>query len=314
MGRSKNLHYVQREVDITQPVDPADNWASGVIQVDENLSKKFGTTIRNGNKFRLVGYGLALRSKSSNPEIDAGFACVAGIEYCPVTKHSVNAHQSMYKEWRKQQKLAGIYGSHVRYDDFEVGFDDSNFLPAARNSYIHASGLFDTGPQPANTELISIFGTSVNNSHVTLESYWNNRQPIPAASATEFGTVIKNPKYEDEFPDKVRLYASATMSSVVNLGTVPDTLSGAIIDESMIWLPSDNHVQHLTGTLYYFIKGIPGDTPWQLPDELTAVITLVYEGWSPLNTAKAMGNGKKKSRKSSGWKPRKQYKRRRRRG
>ena len=63
MARSKNLHIVQLEVEVQQPDDPQSpvNWASGVIQVDELLSKELGRTIRNGNSFRLVGFGSTLR-------------------------------------------------------------------------------------------------------------------------------------------------------------------------------------------------------------------------------------------------------------
>lgn len=296
MPRSKQLHYVQRNVDLTQPNDPEENWASGVIQVDANLSSKFGRTIRNGNKFRLVGYGLTLRGKDGRDEVDTGFAATLGINYCPVTKHSVEAQQSLYKEWRKQQKLAGIYGKNVRYDDFEIGWEGpSLLLDPARNSRIHASGLFDTHD---NVEYIAIYGDSSSGSHLSLKDYWNNRQPIPAASSTEFGTVIKTPKFTAEFPDPPTLYASSTFSSIAETETVTQLVGGEATSP-LTWLPSDNHIAHLTGTLYYYIKGIPGDTATQFADELTAIITLVYEGWSPLNSAAAMNWSSKKSRKKS---------------
>jgi hypothetical protein len=40
----------------------------------------------------------------------------------------------------------------------------------------------------------------------------------------------------------------------------------------------------MTGTLGYYFKGIAPDTdvPPAEPDELSLVITLVYEGWAPL--------------------------------
>lgn len=86
MARSKQLHYVQHEVNIEQPDDPQGNWADGVIQVDALLSQKFGRTIRNGNAFRLVGYGASLRGFNSASDVDVGFAGVASLQYCPVTK------------------------------------------------------------------------------------------------------------------------------------------------------------------------------------------------------------------------------------
>ena len=43
MGRSKNLHFVQFDVNIEQPDDPEENWAEGIIQVDQILSQEMVT-------------------------------------------------------------------------------------------------------------------------------------------------------------------------------------------------------------------------------------------------------------------------------
>ena len=48
------------------------------------------------------------------------------------------------------------------------------------------------------------------------------------------------------------------------------------------WLPSDNHLSHMTGSLYYYFKGVGHDTAGSIADELSLTITLVYEGWAPL--------------------------------
>lgn len=277
MPRSRNLHYVQHQVDLTQSDDPDLNWADGLIQVDEVLSKKYGRTIRNGNNFRLVGYGATLRAKSGRDEVDTGFACTVGIQYCPTTKHSADAWNMMYKSWLQQKKLKSAVGRNVRYDDLEMGWDGPYTLPTARNSVIAMEGIDD-----AFEEKIVLYGTSNPGTHVSLESFWDNMKPVPAPSQTPFGTVIKTAKYDDVFPDRCTLYCSSTFSSMLDVGSTPDSLGGALALSEIDWLPSDNHINHMTGTLFFYVKGIPYDTGAQIEDELTLIITLVYEGWSPL--------------------------------
>ncbi|AXH78565.1 MAG: hypothetical protein [Circular genetic element sp.] len=273
--RSKTIHLVQHTVDITVPDEPGENWADGIIQVDVPLSQKYGTTIRNGNQFRLIGYGSQLRGFNSSTDIDTGFGGVTTIQYCPVTRNSVGAHQKMFKAWMAQKKLASAVGAYVNYDDFEVGWAPNLELPTARQSTIRMEGLND-----ASLEKIVLYGNSVGGDVVSLEEFYDNLQPILPASETYTGAVIKEPKFTDRFPDISTIDMATTFSSVVDTASLPDSLAGGIATGGMNWLPSDNHLSHLTGTLYYFFKGVPGDTGAQLPDELKLVITLAYEGWS----------------------------------
>lgn len=277
MARSKQLHYVQTTVDIVQPNDPQGNWADGVIQVDAELSQKFGRTIRNGNAYRLVGYGASLRGFNSAADIDVGFAGVASLQYCPVTKNSVGAHQKLFKAWMKQKKLSSTVGEFVRYDDFEVGWSPASGLPAGRQSTIRMEGINDS-----TSESISIYGNSTPGSYVTLESFYDLLNPIAPVSKTYDGSVVKEPKFTDKFPDVCELSMPCAFSSVVDTASTPDSLGGASASGGINWLPADNHLSHLTGTLYYFFKGLPGDTAGQIADELKLTITLVYEGWSSI--------------------------------
>ena len=132
--RSKNIHIVQHSVNITQPNDAENNWAAGTIQVDKVLSEELGVTIRSGNQFRLIGYGANLKGFIGSSDQDAGFAGTAVCQYTPVTRHSVGAWQKMFKQWTRQKQLSSAVGQYVRYDDFEVGWDENYFLPTARNS------------------------------------------------------------------------------------------------------------------------------------------------------------------------------------
>lgn len=274
MGRSKNLHFVQKTIQITQPTDPNPGaaWASGVIQVDQELSQQLGRTIRNGNSFRLVGFGSALRGVTGQI-LDTGFAGTSVVGYCPVTKNGVGAWQSLQGQWMKQKRLSSSVGKYVRYDDFEIGWSAAAFLPAPRNSSIRMTGLDD-----ASSEQISIYGTSVDGTVVTLESYYDNLNPIPVVSEDPFGAVIKTAKYTNKFPDEQTLEMPVTFSSAVTSGGI---LSGAVSLGEIQWLPSDNHLSHMTGTLSYDFKGVSNNT-WNAADVLNLVITLVYEGWAPL--------------------------------
>lgn len=292
MGRSKNIHLVNLEVNITQPNNASANWAEGVIQVDELMSKKLGRTIRNGNSFRLIGYGATLRGFNTGSDQDVGFAGVANLRYCPVTAHSVGAHQKLFRAWNRQKKLKSSVGEFVRYDDFEVGWSPTQSLAAGRQSNIAMEGIND-----ATLETISIYGNSVAGSDVTLQEFYDNLNPVNDASENYTGAIIKAPKFDKHFPVEGQLAASATFSATTDVTSIPDTLAGQVALADMQWLPSDNHISHLTGTLYYFFKGVAGDTAGQIADELKLIITLAYEGWSPLNTAAAMAPKKTRSRK-----------------
>lgn len=269
---------MQVQLDLTQPDDnEGSNWGSGIIQVDAELSKKYGRTIRNGNNYRLVGYGATLRSKQGRDEVDTGFATTVGIQYCPTTKHSVDAWNMMYRQWLKQKKLKSAAGQFVRYDDLELGWTKDDFLPTGRNSTIAMGGISDNFE-----EKIVVYGESIDGVNVSLEQYWENMRPIPPASETAYGVIIKEPKFDNVFPERMTLYCSSTFSSMVDTSSLPDSLGGALATSEINWLPTDNHLNHMTGTLYYYVKGLPIDTGAQLPDELTVIVTLVYEGWNPL--------------------------------
>ncbi|AXQ65419.1 MAG: hypothetical protein [Circular genetic element sp.] len=277
MARSKNLHFVQHTIEIEQPDDPEQNWASGVIQVDAELSKELGRTIRNGNSFRLVGYGASLRGFNSATDQDVGFAGTAVVELCPVTKNGVGAWQSLQKQWYKQKRLSSGVGKYVRFDDFEVGWSATQLLPVPRNSVIRMDGIGDLA-----AESIGIYGTPVDGTFVSLSGYYNNLNPIQAPSEDPFGAVIKTAKFEDKFPDSRLLLMPTSFSALPQSSLPAEGYAGGIATGDIDWLPSDNHLSHMTGTLYYYFKGIPGDASIPIADDLKLTITLVYEGWAPL--------------------------------
>lgn len=291
MARSKELHIVTKTIPITQPEAPAHSgdWASGIIQVDELLSQQLGITIRNGNSFRLVGYGCQLKGGGA-PEQDIGFAGAAYVSYCPVTRHSVSAHQNMYKQWMKQKKLSNRVGKLVRYDDFELGWDSTYRLPAARNSEIKYSGIGDS----VSEELL-IYGNAVAGDMVSIQDVYNSLNPVEVASEDAYGVVIKEPKFTFKFPSHQNLLMSTTFSADVNADFTPDAYTSQIATGHVEWLPADNHLSHLTGTLRYGFRGVVQDTSSQAADTLDLVFTLVYEGWGPLDSKPRTKSSKKKS-------------------
>lgn len=297
MARSKNLHIVNYTVEIEQPNDPSADWATGVIQVDALLSEQLGRTIRNGNAFRLVGMGAQLRGFTGSPDQDVGFSGVTSIQYCPVTRQSAGAHDKMFRQWRKQKQLRSGVGEFVRYDDFEVSWSQTALLPTARRSSIRMTGLDDS-----STETIGLFGASTDGAYVSIEDFYNSLNPVDDPSKNPFGNVIKEPKFTEKFPSAVNLEIPSSFSAVADVTSTPDELFGQVATGEMIWLPSDNHISHLTGTLNYFFKGVSADTIGQIADSLKLTITLVYEGWSPLNTKRrsskksSMAKGKSMTR------------------
>ena len=291
MARSKNLHYVTSIVPVTQPAEnpSSTNWAEGVLQVDVDLSKELGRTIRNGNSFRLVGYGASLRGFNASSDLDVGFAGTAVVKFCPVTKNSVNAHQGLYKQWMKQKQLSGAVGEFVRYDDFELGWANNFRLPVGRNSEMLTTGMTDS-----SLEKVVLYGGSNEGQSVSLESYYDNLRPIPVASENPFGGVIKEAKFEDKFPDEREISMPTSFSAIAYDSALGVGYAGAVANGEIQWLPADNHLSHMTGTLFYYFKGLAPDTdqPPAEPDELNLVITLVYEGWSSLAPAKMSTRGR----------------------
>ena len=76
MARSKSLHIIKHEVNLTQPNDVTGNAADFQIDMAQLLSQNLGRNIRQGNNFRLVGWGATLRGYDNSSDVDMGFAGV----------------------------------------------------------------------------------------------------------------------------------------------------------------------------------------------------------------------------------------------
>lgn len=271
--RSKQIHYVTVGVPIVTPDDPEDP-VVGEFDVSTLLSQKFGTNIANGLNYRLVGYGASMTATSGDQ--DMGLASMVALAYCPPTKHSVKAWQKVHQEWKRQKTLRGRSGSAERYDDFVVGFTGAGQITG--QSSIYAGGLADTDGQ----EEVALYGTAVSGSLLPLDDWYNNRFVQPAAGTDTFGNALRAPKWATPFPTKQYLHMSATWSAMLDATSIPDDYGGAMAQTEMHWLPTDNHISHMTGTLQYLIRSLPADTAGQAEDSMMLVLTLAYEGWSSL--------------------------------
>lgn len=280
MARSKQLHIVKKRFAIQQPNDVNDPIFSDVIQVDDLLSQQLGRTIRNGNSFRLVGAGAVIYPRTTG-DYDTGMSVSCRLRMCPTTTHTVTAWRQLFKQWMKQKRLANAAGGIVRYDDFEVGFDNVLKLSGARQSNIRYDGLGDGGDED-----VVLFGSSNASDRISLEDFYNSLNPIADVSRNPLtNATIKQPKYFAKFPaqaDALELWFSGNFSSMVDVSSEPDSLGGALAMTDYNWLPADNHLAHLTGTVRVDTWVLPPDTGFQIADQAEVEITLVYEGWSPL--------------------------------
>lgn len=273
---SKKIYFVQKSFTVTQPNDANDSVFSARIDLMQDLSQQVGKTLRQGKNVRIVGAQLTVRGKDGGGDVDTGFGVVAGIEYCPTTSHSRKAWNQVFQQWAKQKKLAGAVGSHVKYDDFEVGYNATQY--GTRTSTIRGTGLTDT-----NSERIVLYGNSAHGAVFSLQDYYNSANQIPDPSVDHFdNSVIKEPKHTNVFPEKSTLYVSATHSSMVDVGGTPDYLGGGIAMNDFQFFPADNHIEAMCGVLYVYGKVTTPDTAAQIADELYATVTIAIEGWSPL--------------------------------
>jgi len=314
MPRSKNLHVINFVQEVTQPDDPTDIQVNAQIDIAYELSKQLGRNIRQGQQFRLVGYGASLQAQTSNSDVDTGLSASVRLGYAPVTKHSVNAWNMMFKKFMRQKQLSGTVGRYVRHDDFEAAYGAT--LGNARTSTLYSDGLGDT-----SIEQVTIYDPSSPGVRTSMQDLYNSANPTTPASTTEFGVTIKGPKYQGFFPEQRFLYTSAHLSSIASWTRwKPDFVGGEYEFESdsvhymggssesnLHMLPSDNHISVLCGLMnvqaYILPPDVDGGPFPPTADQLHLSVTLVVEGWSPLTKNKKTYTRRKSSRKPT-YKPR----------
>lgn len=308
MARSKQLHFITKEITLLQGNDPNISAAQFDIDVALELSKVLGRNIRQGNSFRLVGYGASLRPFDAGGDVDVGFSTTTGLKYIPTNRYAVKAWNNLFKQWKAQKNLRGAVGSQIRYDDMELAYNSAYI--DSRTSSIDGDGLDQTG----SAESLVLTGGSSTNLDWSLQDYANSAFRIPQPSLDPFdSSVIKSPKFSQYFPEEQTIYMSSTNSAMVDTSSTPDSLGGGLSLSDITWLPSDNHLNIFLGLFNGYVKIGQPDTLGQNADELKLVITLVFEGWNSIFTApkKRMTykGGMKRGSKSSSRYGRRRYSR-----
>lgn len=286
---SKNVHIVTHVGQHVVPNDPSAAVFGGISDAAVSLSDKYGRNIRQGNNFRLIGYGLQFKV----PGQDTGAAGTCALTFVEPNRHLVKAWNNMFTQWKKQKQIEARVGKSVRYDDFELALNMGTVT--GRTSHIYDNPFTATSGDPHN---IGIAGDSDDgNDYTSISDVYNSRFPIVPASADHYGGGIKDPKFGTQYIDQnsdiyTTLVCNATASGGVDTGTDPDSLGWGIALGDINWLPADNHINVMCGLVDFQIRLFPEDTFWQNADTLTWQLTLVYEGWSPLADSAKKG-GKK---------------------
>lgn len=282
---SKNVHIVTVSDSFSVPNDPSTPVDGVTIDVALELSKKYGRSIRQGNSFRLIGYGLSLRV----PGQDTGAAATANLTFVEPNRHLVKAWNNMFQTWRKQKQIQAKVGRQMRYDDFEVCLTNSD--STARTSVILDDPFTVADGDPQKVMLTGNSSEATN--FTSIADVYNSRFPTPASSRTHYDSVIKECKFGDDYIDTLTnvfttLQATATASGHY-IDNVVDGRMGGIAMADMVWLPADNHINVMCGLVNAQIRAFPEDTGVQIADTLEWQVTLVFEGWSPLADGKKGG-------------------------
>lgn len=291
---SKNVHIVRHIGNSTVPNDPSESVYGSISDAALHLSDKYGRNIRQGNNFRLIGYGLQVYV----PGQDTGAAATCAITFVEPNQHLVKAWNNMFQQWKKQKQIEARVGRSVRYDDFELALNSG--WVNNRTSHIYDNPFTATSGDPHN---IGLAGDSDDaNDYTSIADVYNSRFPPPAESTDHYGGGIKAPKFGTQYIDQnsdiyTTLICGAAASGMVdqNEGLGLDVLGGGINLGEINWLPADNHINVMCGLVDYQIRLYPEDTTTQWADNITWQLTLVYEGWSPLaDSAKKSKKGGKK--------------------
>lgn len=289
---SKNVHIVSVLHEVTTPNDPSNPVVTGgIMDVALLLSQKYGVNIRQGNNFRLIGYGLQV----SVPGQDTGNAGTATFSFVEPNRHLVKAWNLAFEQWKTQKKIQAQVGQHMRYDDFELAFDMNS--PTIRTSHIFDNPLTVADGDEHNVGLVG--PSDEGNNYTGIADVYNSRFPAPDESTTHYGTNIKAAKFGDFYIDQstnmiTSITCQATGTGGVDTATIPDSLGWGISIGDMTMLPADNHINVMCGLVNYSLRVFPEDTAVQIADDVQYRLTLMFEGWS------SIADSAKKSRKKKG--------------
>ena len=269
---------VTKSITIDQSNNPGASTANTYVDLAMELSNYYKKNIRQGHNFVVSGIQCTI---TPHQDMDIGLMATVKHSYIPVTGHSRNAWNQMFRIWKRQKLLAGKVGQHMRFDDLEFGWDSSSsYHSSTRTSTIFAGGIGDS-----NTEKLCLTGSSTSGTDVCLGDWYNSQDPhgqVLSQSYDQFtGDLIKAAKYGTAaYPDTQEVWNTATYSANVNEEADPDSLGGGIAMNDYVPFPSPLNV--LCGVMKINVYAGPDDTATQVEDELTLKISYHIKRWKPL--------------------------------
>lgn len=279
---SKNLHVVSWTQTIEVPNDPSDAVASGNVDVALELSRKYGVNVRQGNNFRLVGYGLQI----AVPGQDTGAGCTGTISFVEPNRHLVKAWNLAFNQWKTQKKIQARVGNALRYDDFELCWSEGS--GTTRTSLMYDNPLTVSDGDPHQVGLVGDSNDTADYTSIT--DVYNSRFPAPGQSQSHYGANIKEAKFGEKYIDaSTNMITSLTTQAsasggVADVSWLPtgDQLGWGVSISDMVFLPADNHLNVMCGLINWSVRAFPEDTGSQWADDVQVRFTLMFEGWSSI--------------------------------
>lgn len=301
MASSKRLHAVQ----FTGSMEQNNNSATvdtTYLYIDRELSQQYGKSFRNGMINRLIGWDFNVRPKDTGAldDFDIGGALVGKMEYIPVNKHTVKAWGMGYDLFQSQKRLSGRIGKSVRFDDFEIAYDNPG--ADSRTSIIDDNPIATTfgGSGGGDGHRVGFYDDSNDTSNYTsLTDLYNSRFTPLDPSETHYGVTIKSAKYGNAYlpsQEGESILMTAYNSSASYGGTALTFYQNPKADGTATFLPSGMHLPMLTGSLKFGLQWTPKDTTAVIEDDLYWSLTLYLEGWKPIPTL--YGSKKKRVKKA----------------
>ena len=316
MARSKNLHQVTYAFPITQPgslLNPGGthesviNSANSMIDISSQLSKVLGRQVKQGNNFRLVGWGASLvpnNQADNNPE--TGFGATVRLNYIPTTRASTAAWRDLKNHYFKQSNFRKGLGVNTRYDEFEVAMFESQ--TNSRTSEVYVGGIND--PLPERCTLLGTYDDEdgLGQGYIAAKHLYDAKHPVGAGGTlTEedllFDDTIayKQSKFTSYFPSTQTLSATATHSSSMfydhDVGIDEIYSMGGVSTDTIHWLPEGNHLDILCGLMTASAYVTSPDDENFIADGAYLYVTLFVEGWSSIAKALPRKSSKKGGRK-----------------
>ena len=278
---------------ITVPNDPSTSVLNTHVDLSLLLSEYYGKSIRQGHNFCLKGVQATLvPSSGATDDFDVGMSAIVKHSFIPTTKHSRKAWNMVFNQWKKQQKLT-TRGTHMRYNDFELGWDSSaSYHNSSRISTLHSTGLGDD-----TSEIIVLTGNSTAATDFSLQDMYNSQVRPLHQGVDHFGLVTpKGPKYDysTRYPEVQEFLISASTSTMVDSNPSPDIYGGSLVLNNIQEFPMSLDI--MCGFMKLNVYVPQDDTIGQWADTCDLFVTYYVSKFTPL-VYKSKKNRRKSSRK-----------------